>query len=75
MKYFTISSSRFRVTSSRSALMIFGSRSSALVNERCQRFFGKYHAPYRYFCARDSRSIGAEEVSFDLALADAVRCI
>jgi len=48
-KYFTICSSRFRVTSSSSAFISFGSRSSSVTNECCQRFLGKYHAPYRYF--------------------------
>ena len=48
LKYFTISSSRFRVGSSNSALITFGSRSSSVIDECCQRCFGKYHAPYRY---------------------------
>lgn len=69
MKYFTISSSRFRVVSSRSALIILGSRSSSLVNERCQRVFGKYHAPYRYFWDCDSCDTTAEVSRFGLALA------
>ncbi len=46
---FTICSSRLRVSSSNSALISSGSRSSSVVNERRQRFFGRYHAPYRYF--------------------------
>jgi hypothetical protein len=49
MKDFTISSSRIRVSSSNSALIASGSRSSSVFNERRQRFFGKYQAPYRYF--------------------------
>ena len=48
-KLFTICSSRFRVSSSNSALICLGSRSCSVVNERRQRFFGKYQAPYRYF--------------------------
>ena len=41
----TVCSSRLRVSSSNSALISFGSRSSSVVNERRQRFVGKYHAP------------------------------
>lgn len=48
-KSFTICSSRFRVSSSNSALIALGSRSWSVVNERRQRFFGRYQAPYRYF--------------------------
>jgi hypothetical protein len=49
--FYTSCSSRCRAGSSRSALICFGSRSSSVTNERCQRFRGKYHAPYRYFRA------------------------
>ncbi len=73
VEYFTISSSRFRAVSSRSALTILGSRSPSVFNERCQRFFGKYQAPYRYFCGGVSRSKNAEGISLFLALPGAIR--